>query len=111
MGLTTHVLETSEGCPAAGVAVTLASWEEETWVERGGATTDADGRCGDLLASGTELRRGRYRMRFATGAFYAARGERSLYPHVEIVFEVHDGRHYHIPLLMTANGYTTYRGS
>ncbi len=111
MSLSTHVLETSQGRPGVGVEVMLEAWLGEIWVEVGRSATDANGRCRDLLAEGAELRSGRYRLRFETGDFYARRGERCLYPFVEVVFEVMDERHYHVPLLLTANGYTTYRGS
>jgi 5-hydroxyisourate hydrolase len=78
-------------------------------VERARGTTDADGRCGKLLPDTAEL--GVYRVRFETDPYFAARSETSLYPYVEIVFTVRDTRHHHIPLLLTANGFTTYRGS
>jgi 5-hydroxyisourate hydrolase len=74
-------------------------------------STDADGRCKALLSDGIELERGRYRVRFETGTYFASLGLRCLYPYVEIVFEVNERRHFHVPLLLTPNGYTTYRGS
>ena len=109
MGISTHVLDTARGAPASGVEVLLSSAKDGGWVERGAGVTDADGRCGKLLTEGAE--EGVYRVRFETGAYFERRGEVCLYPHVEIVFAVRDTRHYHIPLLLTANGYTTYRGS
>lgn len=111
MGLSTHALETSTGQPAAGMGVSLANWHDDRWVETWTGHTDQDGRCKDLLPVGTELSPASYRLRFETGQFYTQRGERCLYPFVEIVFEVTDKRHYHVPLLIAANGYTTYRGS
>ncbi len=111
MGFSTHVLETSTGKPAVGVRATIAVMRNEAWVALGSSATNADGRCGDLLPPGTALDSGRYSVRFETGMYYAERGERCLYPYVEITFDVADERHYHIPLLLTANGYTTYRGS
>ncbi len=111
MGISTHVLETSLGLPAAGVRVRLERFEGESWVPIGSSTTDADGRCKRLLPEGAEAERGQYRVRFETGEYFARKNERCLYPHVEITVEVLDDRHHHIPLLLTANGYTTYRGS
>ncbi len=111
MGLSTHVLETSVGRPAAGVSLTLEAWRDDAWLLLHRAATDADGRCKDMLPSGAALQHGRYRICFSTGEYFAAKGEVCLYPYIEIVFVVADERHHHIPLLLTANGYTTYRGS
>ena len=109
MGISTHVLDTSRGVPAEGVQIALSFGMDDGWVERARAVTDADGRCETLLAGVIDP--GVYRVRFETGAYFAARGEVCLYPYVEIVFTVRDERHHHIPLLVAANGYTTYRGS
>lgn len=111
MGISTHVLDTSSGMPAVGVGVVLERFDRGAWKEIGSATTDADGRCKGLLREGAAVEFGRYRVRFDTGDYFAALRTGCLYPYVEIVFEVTDERHYHIPLLLTANGYTTYRGS
>lgn len=111
MGISTHVLDTAAGVPGAGVAVTLEALSDEVWREIGRGLTDEDGRCKGLMPEAAEVEPGRYRVRFETGQYLANRGLRCLYPYVEITFEVTDGRHYHIPLLLTANGYTTYRGS
>lgn len=95
-----------------GVPIALARLTEDTWVTLNDAATDADGRCSHLIAEGEVLRPGVYRLHFATADYYAAQAVKGLYPYVEIVFEVRDtAQHYHIPLLLTANGYTTYRGS
>ena len=76
------------------------------------ATTDADGRCKHLLPSTQTLQPGIYRIHFETAVYYQRSQLEGLYPYVDIVFTVSDGeQHYHIPLLLTANGYTTYRGS
>jgi 5-hydroxyisourate hydrolase len=110
MGISTHILDTSLGKPAAGVPVTLARMTGEKWSTLNEATTDVDGRCKHLLTD--VLRPGIYRVRFETLAYYKQHQLDGLYPYVEIVFTVSEGeQHYHIPLLLTANGYTTYRGS
>jgi 5-hydroxyisourate hydrolase len=107
--ITTHVLDTSLGRPAAGIEVRLARAEDGAEVGRG--VTDADGRAGDLMAPGS-LAAGTYRIRFETGAYFAAQERASFYPWVEITFEVRaPGEHYHVPLLLNPFGYSTYRGS
>ena len=119
MGLSTHILDTALGRPAAGVAVTLSqlsgdlrlSADLHSWQLIGSGHTDADGRCKTLLGE-TSLEPVTYKLHFATAAYFAAAPLPSLYPFVEIVFTVTDAaQHHHIPLLLTANGYTTYRGS
>ena len=111
MGLSTHILDTAKGRPAAGVPLLLAKQTDGAWMEAGSGKTDADGRCKTLLGEAA-LERATYRIRFDTAAYYKAEGLTGLYPYVEIVFDITDpASHYHIPLLLTANGYSTYRGS
>ena len=110
--ITTHVLDTSLGKPAAGVAVTLDKQEAGGWKTLGGGATNADGRAEELLPRGATLAAGIYRLRFDTAAYFRARGVEGFYPHVEIVFTVQDAaQHYHVPLLLSPFGYSTYRGS
>ena len=112
MGISTHILDTALGRPAAGVAVMLEQLNEGAWFELNKAATDADGRCKYLLPEGEASEPGIYRVHFATAVYYATQGLQGLYPYVEIVFEITEtSQHYHIPLLLTANSYTTYRGS
>ena len=119
MSISTHILDTALGRPAADVPVSLARWQEGQWVVLSEANrkTDADGRARQLLPESVALHAGLYRVRFETAAYYEAQQLTGLYPYVEIAFEVHDigngtgEQHFHIPLLLTANGYTTYRGS
>lgn len=111
MGVSTHILDTAIGRPASGVAVVLSELQGEIWGEIGSGLTDLDGRCRTLLGDG-RLQAGTYKLRFATAEYFGAQKITGLYPYVEIVFTVSDpAQHYHIPLLLTANGYTTYRGS
>ena len=111
MGFSTHILDTATGRPAANVPLTLAKGEADLWHPIGTGHTDADGRCKTLLGD-TPLAAATYRLRFDTTAYYAAQNVTGLYPFVDIVFTIADpAQHYHIPLLLTANGYTTYRGS
>ena len=112
MGISTHILDTALGRPAAGVPITLARMTNGVWPLINDAVTDTDGRCKDLLPATQTLQAGTYRVHFETAAYYKQQRLDGLYPFVEIVFTVKDvEQHYHIPLLLTANGYTTYRGS
>lgn len=112
MSISTHILDTALGKPAAGVAVELERDTEGEWQTLNAAVTDADGRLQHLLPEGAPMVPGMYCARFATGAYFAREGLQGLYPVVEITFAVRPGEaHYHIPLLLAANGYTTYRGS
>ncbi len=111
MGLSTHILDTALGKPAAGVALVLSKQSGGAWVDAGRGVTDEDGRCATLLGENA-LEQGQYRLRFGIAPYFAAQRLTPLYPYVEIVFSVADPtQHLHIPLLCTANGYTTYRGS
>jgi 5-hydroxyisourate hydrolase len=112
MGISTHILDTAMGRPAAGVTVTLEREESGEWSSVNSAMTDHDGRCKSLLPEWQTLSAGRYRIRFDTASYYATQNLKGLYPIVDITFDVVEPtEHYHIPLLLTANGYTTYRGS
>jgi 5-hydroxyisourate hydrolase len=111
--ISTHVLDTSRGKPAVAVAVQLERADAHgKWIQLSSGRTDQDGRCAQLLPDGTDLVEGNYRMTFETAAYHAAQGMLGLYPIVEITFQVRGGEsHFHIPLLLSPNGYTTYRGS
>ena len=115
MGLSTHVLDTALGRPAANVDIRLFRWHENAaggaWEQIGAARTDAAGRCGRLLVD-QPLQTLDYKLQFKTAAYFRDLKIESLYPDVEITFSVRNPEeHYHIPLLIAANGYTTYRGS
>ena len=111
MGLSTHILDTALGKPAAGVVLVLSQETGDGWSEIGRGSTDADGRCRTLLGE-RALEHATYKLRFETAPHFAAQKNAGLYPYVEIIFAVADPlQHYHIPLLIAASGYTTYRGS
>lgn len=111
-GISTHILDISLGRPARGVRVTLERSEGETWHEIVTLATDEDGRVKQLLPSTEPLEQGQYRLTFHTQAYFDACDVEALYPVVQITFTVaNSAGHYHIPLLLTANGYSTYRGS
>jgi 5-hydroxyisourate hydrolase len=114
--LSTHVLDTRLGKPAAGVPITLDIQRHVTplspWQELARGTTNEDGRVRDFLPPGTRLEPGLYRMRFETGAYFRLQEVRGFYPYVEVVFEITaTDEHYHVPLLLSPFGYSTYRGS
>jgi 5-hydroxyisourate hydrolase len=111
--ISTHVLDTALGKPAAGVGVRLERLEESgAWTQLASAKTDADGRCAQLLPENDGLHAGRYRLTFETGIYFAGLDVAGLYPVVEITFTVRDDdAHFHVPLLLSPHGYTTYRGS
>ncbi|MGI9105138.1 MAG: hydroxyisourate hydrolase [Pyrinomonadaceae bacterium] len=111
--ITTHVLDTSRGRPAAGVAVALELQSGSGWQVLGQGTTDADGRLKDLLPGDFVLApETTYRLTFQTADYFAAQGLESFYPAVAISFVVRDAAaHYHMPLLLSPYGYSTYRGS
>jgi 5-hydroxyisourate hydrolase len=110
--ITTHVLDLALGRPASGVPVVLAIQLATDWRELGRAETDADGRARQLLPAGSALTPGTYRLTFGLETYFQARGIESFYPEASIVFQVRDAaRHYHVPLLLSPYGYSTYRGS
>jgi len=112
VGISTHILDTSLGRPAAGVNVTLEERHGHEWVVLGAAVTDADGRARDLLPEGRELKPGTLRLRFDVDEYFGRDGRQAFYPSVEIAFHVESGaEHYHVPLLLSPFGYSTYRGS
>lgn len=115
MGLSTHILDTHLGRPAANVAIRLFEFRDSTtggeWHEISMARTDHDGRCKTLLGD-HPLVATDYKLHFKVGAYFYDLKVPTFYPYVEIVVSIADpAQHYHIPLLLSANGYTTYRGS
>ena len=111
MSLTTHVLDTARGRPAAGVQVTVEARAGDGWTPVGQGVTDADGRVPGLVPEGA-LAAGVHRLTFATGDWFRAEGLEGFYPEVTVVCTIADpGDHYHVPLLLSPYGYSTYRGS
>lgn len=112
MGITTHVLDTSIGKPAAEVPIRLEiRGDDGSWEPRGHGVTDADGRLKDLLKD-SALSIGTYRISFDTYAYFTKRAVEHFYPEVSIVFVVRDANaHFHVPLLLSPFGISSYRGS
>ena len=106
--ITTHVLDTVFGKPAAGITVRLEARQGDTWRAAGSSVTDADGRCRDLVESATE---GIYRLTFATAEYFRQNGRESIYPEISVTFICNGEADFHLPLLLSGNSYTTYRGS
>jgi 5-hydroxyisourate hydrolase len=111
--ITTHVLDVALGRPAAGMPVVLERSDGAgTWTSMGSGLTDDDGRLRTLLDGAAPLVPGTYRLVFDTQQYFDAQAVSTLYPFVVIVFRVAAGQaHYHVPLLLSPFGYTTYRGS
>jgi 5-hydroxyisourate hydrolase len=111
--ITTHVLDLSRGRPARGVSVTLSAEDDAgCWNVLAEGVTDADGRVRDLLPASAPLAAGRYRLRFDTQAYFHALGQASFYTEVVVGFVIADpSAPYHVPLLLSPFGYSTYRGS
>jgi 5-hydroxyisourate hydrolase len=108
MSLSTHVLDATRGRPATGITVQVESWADGDWRPVTAAQTDADGRIGALGDPGE----GVHRLRFDTGAYFAASGVDAFYPEVTVTFTVVDAAaHHHVPLLLSPFAYSTYRGS
>ena len=110
-GISTHVLDTARGRPAAGIPVLLERLDGAA-AEIGRGETDADGRVRTLLPEGADVEAGLYRLTFETGPYLEATAGGGFYPEVSVVFRIaHGGQHHHVPLLLSPFGYSTYRGS
>jgi 5-hydroxyisourate hydrolase len=110
--ITTHILDTARGRPASNVTVVLEYDGSDGWTTIARDQTDADGRVSALLSDNVDLQPGTYRLIFDTGGYFSAQGTEIFYPLVMVSFIVHDAaQHYHVPLLLSPYGYSTYRGS
>jgi 5-hydroxyisourate hydrolase len=108
-GITTHVLDTVLGKPAAGVGVRLEKLDEDdSWLVLAESATDSDGRCRNLAAN---VASGVYRLTFDPRDYFERQTRTSIYPEICITFHCRGEAHYHLPLLLSDNSYTTYRGS
>ena len=114
--ITTHVLDTARGRPAANMSILLerraSNMGSGGWVELSRGATDDDGRLRTLLSPKEILQEGFYRLTFDTGSYFASLGVSGFYPEVMVIFEIAEPlQHYHVPLLLSPYGYSTYRGS
>ncbi len=109
--ITTHVLDTSRGRPAAGLKVELHIQSGTEWEPLGAGVTDSNGRCGTLMGD-EKLQSGAYRLLFDAGSYFKDQHTETFYSQIPIVFEIaRPEAHYHVPLLISPFGYSTYRGS
>jgi 5-hydroxyisourate hydrolase len=106
--ISTHVLDVVLGTPAAGVPVRLDRKAGDAWIAILSAVTDADGRCANLAP---QAQSGVYRLSFDSGAYLKRYGRAGIYPEISVIFACDGETNYHLPLLLSDNGYTTYRGS
>ncbi len=111
--VTTHVLDTARGKPAVALkAVLEVQTAAREWKEIARGETDTDGRIMDLVPDTVPLGAGSYRLTFLTAGYFQSVGVEGFYPYVTVTFEVRDPQaHYHVPLLLSPYGYSTYRGS
>src|SRR5688572_26947912 len=109
--ITTHILDTHLGRPAEGITIVMLRGENDEWTEIARGTSNVDGRLPDLLQNNTILAHGIYMLRFYTKDYFDKRQVPTFYPYVDIVFDIASNEHYHIPLLLSPFGYSTYRGS
>jgi len=109
--ITTHILDTTKGKPAADVDIVLYRHLASGWDDIARGTTNKDGRVANLLPDEMLLPVGIYKLKFEITPYFQRLGMNAFYPFVEIVFEVNSEEHYHVPLLLNPFGYSTYRGS
>ena len=111
--ITTHILDTSTGKPGAGIRVALDCKSDSSgWQAIASGVSDADGRINDLVSTNEVLQPGPYRLIYETGPYFLLSNIECFFPQITINFVVKDPQqHYHVPLLLSPFGYTTYRGS
>lgn len=110
--ITTHVLDTARGLPAAGIPVTLSVRAGDGWTELARAKTGPDGRVPNMVPAQPPASPGAtYRLWFAVEDYFASQGVSAFFPVVDVVFQPREDAHHHVPLLVSPFGYTTYRGS
>jgi 5-hydroxyisourate hydrolase len=110
--ISTHVLDTAAGRPAPAVAVRLEHREGAIWRVLAELSTDHDGRVPAMVPADAAPGAGDYKLIFETGAYFSARGVETFYPRAVVEFTVREpAAHYHVPLLISPFGYSTYRGS
>lgn len=110
--LSSHILDVSKGMPAAGVQIKLEKYngQSKTWTFVDEKITDTNGRISDFLPS-EKSNNGIYRLTYYTSEYFKKNNTESFYPFIEVVFQIKDGNHYHVPITLSAYGYSTYRGN
>jgi 5-hydroxyisourate hydrolase len=110
--LSSHILDVSSGMPASGVTVQLEKLNEKTkvWSFIDKKVTDEQGRIKEFL-DGRQQNRGIYKLTFFVKEYFSNKKTESFYPFVDVVFQIQDDKHYHVPITLSAYGYSTYRGN
>ncbi|CAO95213.1 hydroxyisourate hydrolase [Erwinia tasmaniensis] len=110
--LSVHVLNLQTGVPTAGVAVELEQQQKQGWVKLASGITDKNGRIAELYPAGQSMATGHYKVVFKTGDYFKQQQQPTFFPEIPVIFQVEkSGEHYHIPLLLSQYGYSTYRGN
>ena len=110
--LSSHILDVSKGMPASGVSIKLQQYnaEKQTWTTIDEKITDKNGRIGEFLPN-DKANLGIYKLTYFTSPYFKKDNLESFYPFIEVVFEIKDSNHYHVPITLSAFGYATYRGN
>lgn len=110
--LSSHILDISKGMPASGVPIRLEKIDtnKKTWSIIDEKITDVNGRISNFLSS-EKANDGIYKLTFLTADYFKSQKIQSFYPFIEVVFEIKDSKHYHVPITLSAYGYSTYRGN
>lgn len=110
--LSVHVLNLTTGAPSAGITVVLEKKNGDNWMKLNSAVTSQNGRISALYPTGQKIQPGDYRVTFKTGDYYAAQHEETFFPEIPVIFHIAKAdEHYHVPLLLSPYGYSTYRGN
>ncbi len=108
--LSSHILDVSRGTPASGVKIRLEKQVAAgTWTFVDEKTTDANGRITDFLPGNTS--NGIFKLTYLVSDYFKKNNTESFYPFIEVVFQIRDEQHYHVPITLSAYGYSTYRGN
>lgn len=110
--LSSHILDITTGKPASSVKITLSKKDQkDNWVVIDEKYTDTNGRIKDFLKQDGKDNSGIYKLTFHTSPYFKSHGQKSFYPFIEVVFELLDSDHYHVPITLSPFGYSTYRGN
>lgn len=110
--LSSHILDINLGSPAPGVKITLAKQDKNNeWKTIDEKVTDANGRVKDFLEENGRDNRGIYKLTYHVGPYFESQKQDTFYPFIEVVFEIKDNNHYHVPITLSPYGYSTYRGN
>ncbi len=111
--LSSHILDISRGKPVSNVQIILYKQDEKgLWVTIDKKVTDNNGRVNDFLKQESALSHsGVYKLSFLTHPYFTSLGQKSFYPYIEVIFELEGNNHYHVPITLSAFGYSTYRGN